>query len=182
MSTIALRETLQRLALVDELTGLPNRRAFTSSAQRAVATARRAGEDLAVAMVDVDHFKKINDHYGHDEGDRVLRELARTMLDFFREGDLLGRLGGEEFGVVLAGITEDFAQRRLDAFREEVARRCTVRQTAVTVSIGFTRVKRASGGLDELLKTADRALYAAKDGGRNRVVSAEELAAGGEAP
>ena len=178
MSTIALRETLQRLALVDELTGLPNRRAFTSSAQRAVATARRAGEDLAVAMVDVDHFKKINDSHGHDEGDRVLRELARTMLDFFREGDLLGRLGGEEFGVVLSGITEDFARRRLDAFREEVARRCTVRQTPVTVSVGFTRVKRAGGGLDELLKAADRALYLAKDQGRNRVVSAEELAAG----
>lgn len=178
MSTIALRESLQRLALMDELTGLPNRRAFTNSAQRAVAVARRSGEDLAVAMVDVDHFKKINDSHGHDEGDRVLRELARTMLDFFREGDLLGRLGGEEFGVVLSGITEDFARRRLDAFREEVARRCTVRQTPVTVSVGFTRVKRAGGGLDELLKAADRALYLAKDQGRNRVVSAEELAAG----
>lgn len=170
MSTIVLRESLQRLALVDELTGLPNRRAFMSGATRIAGRARRSKEAVVVAMFDVDRFKSINDQLGHDEGDRVLRRLAEIATATFRQEDLVGRLGGEEFGILLVGA-EDGVRKRLEFLRETIERASILRDRAVTVSIGYAV---GSPGdpqpLDVLLKAADTALYAAKNGGRNRVM------------
>jgi diguanylate cyclase (GGDEF)-like protein/PAS domain S-box-containing protein len=172
MSTIVLRESLQRLALVDELTGLPNRRAFMSGAARMAGRARRAKETFVVAIFDVDHFKSINDTFGHDEGDRVLRRLAEVASNTFREDDLIGRLGGEEFGLMLVG-NEPGVRQRFESFRSAVAQASILRERPVTVSLGYSvATPEASIALEALLKDADSALYAAKTGGRNCVMPA----------
>ena len=178
LSTISLRESLQRLALVDELTSLPNRRAFLAALQKHYHRAQRTSETFTLAILDVDHFKRINDTRGHDEGDRVLRQLAELALAFFRTEDSVGRMGGEEFGIMLVGISPSDAFKRLDAFRTEVSQRCRVGQDSVYVSIGFA----CSGGenvssMDTLMLAADAALYDAKRNGRNRVVVAPLCAA-----
>jgi diguanylate cyclase (GGDEF)-like protein/PAS domain S-box-containing protein len=175
MSTIVLRESLQRLALVDELTGLPNRRAFMSNAARIVGRARRAREPIVAAVFDVDHFKSINDGFGHDEGDRVLRRLAEIATGTFRQEDLIGRLGGEEFGIVLVG-EEAGVRKRLEALRAAIAGATILRERPVTISIGYAIAPPGDPvALDALLKIADNALYKAKESGRNRVMP--ELAA-----
>jgi diguanylate cyclase (GGDEF)-like protein/PAS domain S-box-containing protein len=171
LSTVSLRESLQRLALVDELTGLPNRRAFVSASQRSMARARRAREQVVVAIFDVDHFKRVNDTWGHDVGDRVLRQLSEVAQQHFRAEDVVGRMGGEEFAVVMAMNAEAAPAGRLDAFRRAVSERCRAGQDPVSVSIGFTLADLESPRtLDQLLRIADEALYEAKSSGRNRVV------------
>ena len=171
LATISLRESLQRLALSDELTGLPNRRAFVATGQKIVARARRSKEMVVVAMMDIDHFKQVNDTLGHEGGDRVLRQFAGAAQQFFRTDDLLGRVGGEEFGAVLLMKSAADAAPRLNAFREMVEATCRAGSKPVTVSVGFTVVQPDyRSGLEEALELADRALYAAKGGGRNRVV------------
>jgi diguanylate cyclase (GGDEF)-like protein len=154
---------------------LPNRRAFIGSGARIVGRARRARDTIVVAIFDVDHFKSINDNFGHDEGDRVLRRLAQIATGTFRQDDLIGRLGGEEFGIVLIG-EEAGVRKRLEVFREAIADALILRQRPVTVSIGYAVA--APGDpipLDVLLKQADTALYAAKRGGRNRVMAATDI-------
>ena len=170
LSAMSLRASLQRLALVDELTGLPNRRALLASAQRHLARARRARQVVVVAMFDVDHFKAVNDSLGHEEGDRVLKQLAKVAEQYFRAGDLVGRVGGEEFAVILTGIGAQEAHLRLEAFRAKVRAQCVAGTQPVTVSVGYT-VADASSTLEfeQLLHVADGALYDAKNAGRDRV-------------
>jgi diguanylate cyclase (GGDEF)-like protein len=171
LSSISLRESLQRLALIDELTGLPNRRAFSAAAQRVLARRRRTKESVAVAMVDIDHFKKINDTSGHDEGDRVLKRLAEVMTGFFRADDIVGRVGGEEFALVMAGASSDCTERRLGEFHQRVRQLCATQGKPVTISMGFVHSDDVEvSSLDELLREADAALYSAKRTGRDRVV------------
>lgn len=169
MSTIVLRESLQRMALVDELTGLPNRRAFMSGAARILGRARRVRDTVIAAVFDVDGFKAINDGFGHDEGDRVLRRLSEIATGTFRHDDLIGRLGGEEFGIVLVG-DEGGVRKRLEAFRVGVADAAIVRGRPVTISVGYAVASPDDAiSLDALLKNADNELYRAKGGGRNCV-------------
>lgn len=173
MSAIALRESLQRLALVDELTQVPNRRAFQVDAQRAIARLRRTGEPVLAALLDVDHFKSINDTLGHEEGDRVLQRIASLMRDFFREGDLVGRIGGEEFGMLLPGVTPEIGARRLEQLLVRIRSTVVVAGRPVTASIGYAYAPDPlAANYEDLMRRADEALYRAKETGRDRIVRA----------
>ena len=164
-------EEMCRLARTDSLTGLWNRGYFMELAGREVARCHRGGACLSLLIVDVDYFKAVNDTYGHDIGDRVLVNLAQTLARSVREVDVVGRLGGEEFVVLLpdAGKRESLvvAERMAEAVRTgSVA--CGGEAVPVTVSIGLTSLHK-DDDLDGLLKFADIALYAAKKKGRDRV-------------
>lgn len=173
MSAIALRESLQRLALVDELTQVPNRRAFQVESQRAIARLRRTGEPVLAALLDVDHFKSINDTLGHEEGDRVLQRIASLMREFFREGDLIGRIGGEEFGILLPGVTPEIGARRLEQLLVRIRSTVVVAGRPVTASIGYAHAQDPlAANYEDLMRRADEALYRAKETGRDRIVRA----------
>jgi diguanylate cyclase (GGDEF)-like protein len=164
---------LQRLASTDELTGLPNRRATLAFLDDALARARRDRSEVAVLMIDVDHFKRINDTWGHATGDDVLRHLARVLGGGLRDRDRLGRLGGEEFLAVLPGAGADVARGVAERMRAAIAGTpmlgSTARAIAYTVSIGAA-VDDGVQAAGALLARADAALYQAKGAGRNTVV------------
>ncbi|MBB4312714.1 sensor domain-containing diguanylate cyclase [Roseospira marina] len=166
---------LGQAALTDTLTGLPNRRAFQKHASRAV-TDRSA--DTAVLMVDIDHFKQINDSLGHAAGDEALRALARMLRAALRDTDLVARMGGEEFAILLAeNVAEayDVAERIRQAVASTIMRVTDLsgqpQDLSLTVSLGLAAQHPTDGQetLDVLLSRADRALYSAKRAGRNRV-------------
>lgn len=167
---------LRRQAGTDPLTGLANRRAFEKAAAQILSLARRGGHPVSVLLVDCDHFKAVNDRHGHDVGDSVLMALAHLMAGAVRGGDVVARLGGEEFVLLLPET--DTAQARIlaDRLRQEVET-LTVPTSAgpvsITVSVGLAGLSDECPDLERLLKAADRALYRAKQGGRNRVEPAE---------
>ncbi len=158
------------LASTDELTGIANRRAFMGQLDREIAGAVEFGWPLAVAMFDVDHFKAVNDRYGHAVGDRVLQRIAARAAGVVRGGDMVGRLGGEEFGILMPGATLQEAALVAERLREamEASGDSDEALPGVTISVGIA-TREAQGSAAELLAAADAALYAAKDEGRNRV-------------
>ena len=158
---------LQRLAYYDTLTGVPNRRQMNLLLQDALIEARKGGS-FAVMMIDFDHFKRINDIFGHNVGDVVLSAAAQRLAEQLRAGDVLGRWGGEEFIVLVRYAGEPDALRRAERLREAVQTRPLVGDYTVTVSCGLA-VYRPGDSLEHLIKRADRALYEAKRKGRNRV-------------
>jgi diguanylate cyclase (GGDEF)-like protein len=166
---------LERLATRDPLTGALNRRAFHAAFEAAARDAQRSGQAVTCMMVDVDHFKRINDTHGHGVGDRVIQEVARKLQDSARGTDLLCRWGGEEFCVVVVGLgvaeAGDFAERvRMRIEREVGAAVREVSGLRVTASIGVEPMARQGEALVALVERADQALYSAKRAGRNRVV------------
>lgn len=171
----ALNVALREQAMRDPLTGLLNRRAFHDAVARDVARARRGGAPLAVIMIDVDHFKRVNDDHGHEAGDRALVALAAILRDGVRASDLACRFGGEEFVVALPGMPVDLAAARADAWREAFAAAGLVgaggAALRVTLSAGVAALG-ADASIDAALRRADEALYAAKRDGRDRVVVA----------
>ena len=172
--------THRRMASVDPLTGVANRRSLIAALNRDVARALRTREPMALMMVDIDHFKRVNDRYGHLVGDEVLRNVVTTLSERVRAQDLVGRYGGEEFMVVLPDTdihgAEQLARALCAAVQES---RCHVPQAdatgiAVTVSIGVFGGRLEPGDTwDTLIAAADRALYQAKENGRNRVEVAQ---------
>jgi diguanylate cyclase (GGDEF)-like protein len=164
----------RKLAITDVLTGLRTRRFFGAQLPLEIARARRAGTSLAVLIVDIDHFKSINDGYGHPAGDRVLIEVARRLRDSVRPSDVLARYGGEEFAVVVPSVSAEELAAIGERLRNQIA--ASQIQVAtdvwlhVTVSIGTATMPLDGGTPAELINTADRALYAAKAQGRDRVV------------
>jgi diguanylate cyclase (GGDEF)-like protein len=168
-----LQVALNRLATHDALTDLPNRRAFLPQADREIERARRHGRQLAVLVLDLDHFKRVNDTRGHAEGDRVLRQVAALLRKELRGIDLPSRFGGEEFHLLLPDSGPGEAYRAADRLRERLAA-----ATEVTASIGVAIFPDHGDDLGTLLVAADRALYRAKGAGRNRVEMAEVGAAG----
>lgn len=170
-----LQAQLAMLSQTDPLTGLPNRRGFVDRSLAAMATARRAGGPCAVAMLDLDRFKTINDRFGHPAGDAVLRGTAVAIAEAVRGTDLAGRLGGEEFALLLPGDdlagAASVAERLRDAVATTVVHPGGTGQR-VTFSAGIAALDPSGGeaGLESALAAADRALYAAKAGGRDRVV------------
>ncbi len=168
---------VSRLANEDELTGLRNRRAWMAEARSQLQLARRLGSTLSMLMLDVDHFKKINDTHGHPAGDAVLRGLGQLLARALRRTDVAGRLGGEEFAVLLPGSDVYGAARVAENLRQRVADeplRDGERSLHVTVSIGVANIAvvQADDDLDALMRAADKALYTAKQTGRNRVAMA----------
>ncbi len=162
----------QHLATLDELTGLLNRRAFNAIAERDIAHARRHRHSLCLAMIDLDHFKRLNDSYGHRFGDQVLRAFADGCKAQLRSSDVLARYGGEEFVLLLPDTEPGEARTMLDRARSTVA--ATVfgagaTPVALTFSAGLAQA-RAGDDIDSLLGRADRALYRAKAAGRDQVV------------
>lgn len=170
----ATEARLLELATTDSLTGLFNRRRFMELAEREFARGKRYQGARTMLMMDIDHFKRVNDTHGHDVGDEVLRELARISRTALRELDILGRLGGEEFGVLLpeteAGPAMDVAERLRRAI-EQTPIPTGVGELRITVSIGAATSKDDAETVETLLKRADVALYEAKQSGRNRVVA-----------
>ncbi len=161
------------LAMKDMLTGLANRRAITDQLLTTVARAQRQGQYLSVLMLDIDHFKRVNDGYGHQAGDMVLRGVAQTLQSRLRAQDQIGRFGGEEFIVILPDTHLDGALTLAEALRQAVEATPTqwgAHSIAVTISIGV-RGGAVTGGdtADKLVGAADEALYRAKQNGRNRV-------------
>ncbi len=153
----------------DHLTGAPSRRAFFDVAERELARARRKGSGLGLLLVDADHFKRINDTYGHGVGDQVLRDLVRRTQEVIRKIDYCARLGGEEFAVLLPEATPETASMVAERLRHALDR--SGQEPAYTVSIGLAMLA-PEENFASLMQRADQALYAAKAGGRNRVVSA----------
>ncbi len=172
----ALNKILRDQAIRDPLTGLFNRRYFDESIARDLAAAARAGEPVALLAVDVDHFKLVNDSYGHPLGDRLLQALAGVLGARVRSSDLACRFGGEEFVVVLTGATLPVALRRAEAIRRECAAlrldAGTGTPVRATVSVGVAVARGPDEPVEVTLARADEALYAAKRAGRDRVVAA----------
>jgi diguanylate cyclase (GGDEF)-like protein len=174
------RRDMQRLATSDSLTGVMNRRAFTDAADREFTRARRYSRPCAVLMLDLDHFKRVNDTHGHAAGDAVLRECAAAWGALLRDQDLLGRLGGEEFCALLPETGSERgikAAGRMRAAIESLQFRGENGPFTVTVSVGLTEVLPGDDQFDQVLERADRALYIAKQNGRNRVERVESLKA-----
>ncbi len=166
-------EEIRRLLTTDQLTGVSNRARFFDLGEAECARWARFRQPLSALMIDIDHFKRINDTYGHAAGDEVLRQVAGILQIGLRPIDAIGRLGGEEFAVLLPSVDLQGAELVADRLRRSVeALIPTIDDTAVpvTVSIGCATVGDEVSQLDALLKFADLALYAAKQGGRNRVV------------
>lgn len=175
-----LQEDLERLANTDALTGLPNRRFFMAQLAGELARRHRYGHPLSLLMLDLDHFKQVNDRWGHAAGDEALRLFADSVQCCLRTQDVVGRLGGEEFAILLPETAENVAlpvAERIRARLEQTPLPSSKGESHVTVSIGVTQAQ-DSDDLESLLHRADQALYAAKERGRNRVVSSEELDGG----
>ncbi len=159
-------------AATDVLTGLPNNRALQGHAKRMFAHASRTSTSLGVAILDLDHFKQINDNYGHGKGDEVLAAVGAALQATVSESDIVGRWGGEEFMILLADVDRAGAKGAAEKIREAVAKLKIVGvERAITASIGVAAMPDDGADITTLTRNADRALYAAKAGGRNRVES-----------
>ncbi len=173
-------EELQRLATRDPLTGCLNRRAFFSQVEAAVQAARDRAEPCGCLMLDIDHFKRFNDHYGHAIGDQVLAVVAAHTTAALRPSDILGRYGGEEFCAFLPGADMQVCEQVAERLRLAIALQSgmairSISNLHVTVSIGASSSELGGTELQHLMNQADKALYAAKRLGRNRVIRYNRL-------
>jgi len=175
-ATLRLIDRLRQQSIRDPLTGLYNRRYFDETLERELARARRAGKPLALAMLDLDHFKRFNDTFGHEAGDLVLKETGSLLRQLFRTVDVPCRLGGEELAVILPDADPEQVRSRLDEFAMRLRNRdLKLRQQAlgrVTVSVGLAGFPANGGTSGELVRAADDALYGAKRAGRDRLLIA----------
>lgn len=174
----ALVKDLNTQAVTDGLTGLANRRHFWEQARVEMTRSRRYGFELCLVMLDIDKFKSINDGFGHAAGDEVLRNLSSVMKASLRETDVIGRLGGEEFGILLPQTGEVEAQSIAERLRIAVWESSVAfedKTIRYTISLGVATAHTNETSVDDLVKRADMALYQAKETGRNRVCCATEL-------
>ena len=173
---IEREKLLKELSVRDPLTSLLNRRGFFEAAKASLSYAKRNIKSVSLAMIDIDLFKTINDNHGHHTGDKVLKEFAKIMCGCFRDSDIIGRLGGEEFCVLLTDSSLLSAKEKLDMFRDTIEKNTISIQgehlIKFTISVGLTESeseKNSEYNLDAMLKQADKYLYQAKDSGRNKV-------------
>ena len=156
-------------ARTDVLTGLPNRRVFDDEITRRIAELRRCGNPISVLLADIDHFKRFNDTYGHQAGDSVLQQVARTLKETMRESDSVTRIGGEEFAIILPGSEEPTACQAAERARQAIEAamfQSEGQQLQVSISCGAAQASRDED-VSSLVKRADQALYASKAAGRN---------------
>jgi diguanylate cyclase (GGDEF)-like protein len=174
-----MNEELSRLAMRDPLTGVFNRRTFEERAGRIIADAARGAAPLSLLAVDLDHFKHVNDELGHAGGDEALKCVVALMQEVLSDGQILCRIGGEEFAVLLPGADEDDASEVAERLRRHLERSSVHvegRLLHLRISVGVATFGASHETLPTLLKAADRALYAAKRAGRNRVTTSGSLA------
>lgn len=163
---------LLKLATTDSLTGLLNRRSFMDRGFAAARQSRREGKPSTLLTIDADYFKRVNDTHGHAIGDEVLRAMARTLQSNVRKSDLLGRIGGEEFAVLMPDVDAEAARHMAERLRTAVAGLETVTETGTiqfTISVGISTIRFDENDLLPALRRADQALYSAKNAGRNRI-------------
>lgn len=183
MCTERSQQELERTARIDYLTGIFNRRAIEDLAGRSISASRRHGIPMAIMLVDIDRFKRINDDFGHEAGDQALIEAVRRMREVMRSEDLVGRQGGEEFVAVMPDIDLGSAHAAAERLRRNfadrpmtISRPMTITsegrqiEVPVTVSIGVAALAPSDRQYSHLLRRADRAMYSAKAAGRNRVM------------
>jgi two-component system cell cycle response regulator len=166
-------ESISRLARTDDLTGLHNRRSFNEIFALSLSSVRRHGQPLSLISIDLDHFKAVNDNFGHSAGDQVLKDFSELLVKMVREEDVAARWGGEEFIILLSHTASEaataLAERIRCSFEQAPGRSSTL---AMTASFGVAQLQDGESEND-LIKRADDALYRAKRAGRNRVVTAE---------
>jgi len=168
---IEMQKVLEYEAVHDPLTGCLNRRGILERLKEELERSERTGEPLCVAMCDLDHFKKINDTYGHQTGDDVLKDFVHIIRSQLRPYDQIGRLGGEEFLIIIPNITEAYAKNTLERLNKIIYDTEVITCTGkvkITVSIGGIIVKKQTN-IDSVIKQVDEALYTAKENGRNQV-------------
>jgi diguanylate cyclase (GGDEF)-like protein/PAS domain S-box-containing protein len=179
LSNLKLRELMHRQANHDPLTGLFNRRYLDDTLPRELNHARRKNDPTSVAMLDIDHFKKFNDSYGHEAGDLILRELGHLFRENLRKSDIACRYGGEEFVIVLFDSKQEESLKRFEAIREQINNlQIRYREQLLgrmTVSVGIVEATDNTLTAAELVSAADKALYAAKRAGRDCIIAYSEL-------
>ena len=179
LSNLRLRELMHRQANHDTLTGLFNRRYLDDTLPRELNHARRKNSPISIAMLDIDHFKKFNDSFGHEAGDVILREIGHLFKESLRKSDIACRYGGEEFVLVLLDSTQEESHGRLDMIREQV-KNLQIRYQEkllgkMTLSIGIVEANGNMLSAEELVTAADKALYAAKHAGRDCIINYSSL-------
>ena len=172
LANISLQEKLRTQSLRDPLTGLYNRRYMEDALERHLQIAERNGSATSVIMIDLDHFKKINDAHGHGKGDAVLRDVAAQLTASVRPTDIVARYGGEEMMVIMPGCDLDHAISKAELLRSRIESLSELHGTPVTASFGVSSVPETSSTMRDLVPMADAALYVAKEAGRNCVKSA----------
>ena len=181
-----LAERMRSLAVSDLLTGIFNRRGFEEAAERAIRNAQRQRQPLALVVTDIDRFKAVNDRFGHNAGDRAIKHFATRMERMVRRGDLVGRVGGEEFALLLINTSSNDALDVVERIRRDVAAMPVAGPEGIslTASFGVTGLRPGDTSLASMFARADRALYRSKVEGRDRVTCAEvmeEMAGGAKA-
>ena len=171
------KSQLSVLSMTDDLTGLFNRRYFLDQAHKELTRAQRYGQVFSMLFIDLDDFKKNNDEYGHPAGDKILCMVANTCLHESREVDVLARYGGDEFAILIPGLQTQQAVQYADRLRKVLSDSITQyrgQTLRTTVSIGVVTWQKAISDMDALIYLMDRALYAAKQGGKNKTRVAEK--------
>ncbi len=172
LALLKANEQLFRMAMIDDLTQVYNRRRFIEQLEAEIGRARRHEQPLALAMLDIDHFKKINDTHGHAAGDIALKHVARLCVATMRPSDFVGRLGGEEFAICLPATEKSSARAAAERLCKRIATTAADLgeiYLPMTASIGITEIMPSDTDATAILTRADEALYRAKHGGRNRV-------------
>lgn len=180
LANIALRDKLRSQALRDPLTGLYNRRYMEDTLQRVVRLSERERSDLSVIMIDLDHFKRLNDQYGHAKGDAVLRDTASLIISQLRESDVACRYGGEELTIILPQCGLAMAVAKAERLRASIEGLSEPSGAQISASFGVACIPATSSSSQDLMAAADAALYQAKQDGRNRVIAAPIIATDAE--
>ena len=171
----AQEQELHKLAYIDPLANCHNRRSFLTYANTTFERSRRYKHTFAILFIDIDRFKDINDNYGHAIGDKAIKEMTRICLENIRDSDILGRIGGDEFGIILQECGLEYAIQTAEKLRKRISDHIVSSKLGAikfSISVGAATVEECDTGVDDTLKRADRNLYKAKRTGRNLVIAA----------